>query len=64
LIQLAIALGSTLGGRLFDGGGYRSTFVASAAVLLIAAALTFMTSRAEAMRAARQVSPAATAMHR
>jgi len=64
VIQLAIALGSTMGGVLFDGGGYRSTFVASAAVLLIAAALTFMTSRAEAMRAARQVSPAATALHR
>ena len=35
VIQLAIALGSTMGGLLFDSAGYRSTFVASAAVLLL-----------------------------
>ena len=45
VIQLAIALGSTVGGLLFDSTGYRSTFVASAAVLLFAAFLAFLTSR-------------------
>jgi len=48
VIQLSIALGSTVGGLLFDGGGYRSTFVASAAVLLGSALLSTMTSRASA----------------
>lgn len=46
VIQLCIALGSTIGGLLFDGGGYRISFLASAALLLLAAALAFMTSRA------------------
>jgi predicted MFS family arabinose efflux permease len=52
VIQLAIALGSTLGGLLFDASGYQSIFVASAAVLLMAAFLTFLTSRSEASHAA------------
>lgn len=52
VIQLAIALGSTVGGMLFDGSGYRSTFVASAVVLLLGAFLTLLTSRASAGRAA------------
>ena len=47
VIQLAIAMGSTVGGLLFDTRGYQSTFVASAAVLLIAAFLTLLTSRAD-----------------
>ncbi|MGO1395186.1 MAG: MFS transporter [Halomonas sp.] len=47
VIQLSIALGSTVGGLLFDSAGYRSTFVASAAVLLLAAFLAFMTSRSQ-----------------
>jgi len=50
VIQLAIAMGSTVGGLLFDAGGYRNTFVASAAVLLIAAFLTFLTARADTSR--------------
>lgn len=45
VIQLAIALGSTLGGVLFDRSGYQSTFAASATVLLIAAVITILTSR-------------------
>ncbi|HEX2541638.1 MAG TPA: MFS transporter [Caldimonas sp.] len=53
VIQLAIALGSTVGGLLFDGGGYRASFVASAAVLLSAAWLTLLTSRSHAPRTAR-----------
>ncbi|SFC54022.1 Predicted arabinose efflux permease, MFS family [Polaromonas sp. OV174] len=48
VVQLAIALGSTIGGLLFDASGYQSTFVASAVVLLIAASLTFLTSRSQA----------------
>ena len=47
VVQLAIALGSTVGGLLFDKSGYQSTFVASAVLLLIAAFLTFLTSRSE-----------------
>lgn len=45
VIQLAIALGSNIGGLLFDHGGYQSTFVFSAGVLLLAAFVTLMTSR-------------------
>lgn len=52
VIQLAIALGSTIGGLLFDSTGYRSTFVASAAMLLVAALLAVLTSRAQARQAA------------
>jgi len=52
VIQLAISLGATVGGLLFDRSGYQSTFVASAAVLLLAAFLTVLTSRAQAPRAA------------
>jgi predicted MFS family arabinose efflux permease len=51
VIQLAIALGSTVGGLLFDASGYRSTFVASAAVLLFAALLSMMTARSQAPQA-------------
>ena len=45
VVQLAIALGSTIGGLLFDKSGYQSTFIVSAAVLLLASILT---SRAQA----------------
>lgn len=45
VVQLSIALGSTIGGILFDADGYQSTFIASAAVLLISAFLTFQASR-------------------
>lgn len=48
VIQLAIAMGSTMGGSLFDHSGYRATFVASAVLLLLATILTFLTSRSEA----------------
>lgn len=49
VIQLAIALGSTAGGLLFDSNGYQSTFAASAVVLLLAAALARLTSRSATM---------------
>ncbi|WYX33313.1 MFS transporter (plasmid) [Achromobacter denitrificans] len=52
VIQLAIALGSTVGGLLFDSTGYRSTLMASAAVLLFAAFLAFLTSRSQGRQAA------------
>ncbi|MDH1519659.1 MFS transporter [Acinetobacter johnsonii] len=39
VIQLAIALGSTLGGILFDYSGYQMTFVASAFILVISSIL-------------------------
>ncbi|MFJ1256885.1 MFS transporter [Cupriavidus sp. CuC1] len=45
VVQMAIALGATVGGLLFDHSGYQSTFVASAALLLVAATLTVLTAR-------------------
>jgi predicted MFS family arabinose efflux permease len=45
VIQLAIAFGSIVGGVLFDHHGYPSTFMASAAVLLVGAYLTARTAR-------------------
>lgn len=45
VIQMAIALGSTAGGMLFDRSGYQSTFIASAVMLLFGAFLTLLTSR-------------------
>ncbi|WP_179484624.1 MFS transporter [Stutzerimonas kunmingensis] len=47
VVQLAIASGSTLGGWLFDNSGYQSTFTASAAILLLGAALTVLAMRAQ-----------------
>lgn len=46
-VQLAIGLGSSVGGLLFDTGGYQRTFIFSAALLLIAAFLAFLASRAD-----------------
>ncbi|MEX3239185.1 MFS transporter [Serratia quinivorans] len=45
IVQLSIALGSTLGGFAFDHSGYQSTFTISIVLLVIAAALTLWTSR-------------------
>jgi predicted MFS family arabinose efflux permease len=50
VIQLAVALGSTVGGALFDNSGYQSTFVTSATVLLFGAFLTLLTSRSQTPR--------------
>ena len=52
VVQMSIALGSTVGGLLFDHRGYQSTFVLSAALLMICAVLTAMTARAAAARVA------------
>jgi len=45
VVQLAIALGSTVGGLLFDHAGYQATFAMSAAVLLFAAFLARAVAR-------------------
>lgn len=47
IIQLAITLGAVLGGLLFDINGYRSTFGASASLLVIAALMTLVAWRIE-----------------
>ena len=47
VVQLSIALGSTFGGLLFDGSGYRSTFAFSAALLLVGAVLVVLTAHAD-----------------
>jgi predicted MFS family arabinose efflux permease len=41
VIQLAITLGATLGGVLFDTSGFRSTFALSAAMLFASALFAF-----------------------
>ncbi|HEX8614657.1 MAG TPA: MFS transporter [Telluria sp.] len=51
-VQLSITLGSTIGGMLFDGSGYRATFMASAALLLIAAVLALVTAHVDRARSA------------
>jgi predicted MFS family arabinose efflux permease len=45
VVQLAIAMGSTLGGLLYDHLGYRSTFAASASLLVVSAGLTCVTAK-------------------
>jgi predicted MFS family arabinose efflux permease len=45
VVQLAIALGSTVGGVLFDASGYESTFGFSALLLVSAAALALAAAR-------------------
>lgn len=52
VVQLSIALGSTVGGLLFDGSGYQSTFAFSAGLLLVGAVLVFFTARADHVRSA------------
>ena len=48
VIQLAIALGSTAGGIVFDRLGWQSTFAMSSVLLLCAGVLTFVTARQKA----------------
>ncbi|MEO3990566.1 MFS transporter [Pseudocitrobacter cyperus] len=47
VIQLSIALGSTVGGMVFDHLGWQSAFALSGGLLAAAAALTVFTSRQE-----------------
>ncbi|WP_082505276.1 MFS transporter [Aureimonas sp. Leaf324] len=46
IIQLAITLGATVGGLLFDANGYRSTFVLSAGLLCISAGMAVLAWKA------------------
>ena len=50
VVQLCIALGSTIGGVLFDSSGFQSTFAFSAGLLLVGAFVVFLTARAEGTR--------------
>jgi predicted MFS family arabinose efflux permease len=45
VIQLAIMLGATVGGFLFDLSGYRATFGASAVLLVAAGLLALQAAR-------------------
>jgi predicted MFS family arabinose efflux permease len=53
VIQLAITVGATLGGYVFDGYGYRSTFHVSVLLLLLAALVTFVLGHSRRSSAAR-----------
>ncbi|RCL20841.1 MFS transporter [Pseudomonas sp. AFG_SD02_1510_Pfu_092] len=45
VIQLSIALGSTLGGVLFDSHGYQTTFAAAAILLIASSGVSLLTAR-------------------
>ena len=47
VIQLAITLGATVGGLLYDGVGYQATFIASGCFLLVAVLLVKLLSSKE-----------------
>ncbi|MGK3143571.1 MFS transporter [Pantoea sp. C2G6] len=47
VVQLSIALGSTLGGLAFDHAGWQTTFAISGVLLIMAAALALTTARKE-----------------
>jgi predicted MFS family arabinose efflux permease len=46
VVQLCIASGAAIGGLLFDGLGYRATFGASAAILVVASGFALLAGRA------------------
>ncbi len=50
-VQLAITLGASLGGLLFDQSGYQATFVASAVLLGASAVAALLASNAVTWRA-------------
>ncbi|CAM5390741.1 Purine ribonucleoside efflux pump NepI OS=Afipia felis OX=1035 GN=nepI PE=4 SV=1 [Afipia felis] len=54
IVQLAITLGSTIGGFLYDTNGWHSTFGVSAAALAISALMTFVAWRASLPRLNRE----------
>ncbi|UTT69088.1 MFS transporter [Arthrobacter sp. DNA4] len=45
VVQTSIAVGSTLGGVLFDSAGHRGAFMVAAAVLAVSSVLAFVTAR-------------------
>jgi predicted MFS family arabinose efflux permease len=52
IVQMAIALGATAGGVLLDSAGYRSTFLASALILFLAALFALLTARSRVQKLA------------
>ena len=48
VVQLAITIGATVGGVLFDASGYQATFGAAAVLMVIAAGLAALTGRRSA----------------
>lgn len=54
VIQFAISLGAVAGGLLFDASGYRSSFGASALLLVVAACVSILAARTRA-KAPRQI---------
>jgi predicted MFS family arabinose efflux permease len=61
VIQLAITLGASAGGLLFDAGGYQATFATSAALLISSALIALLTSRKPTSKTPGGVRGAATA---
>ncbi|WP_175857438.1 MFS transporter [Burkholderia anthina] len=53
VVQLAIALGATTGGLLYDLHGYRATFALSAVLLFVAGVLAFVAGRCAGPRMPR-----------
>jgi predicted MFS family arabinose efflux permease len=53
VIQLAIALGATMGGALFDTSGYRITFAVAAAALCASSLVAVMGARRQGSRVVR-----------
>lgn len=45
VVQLAITLGASVGGMLFDGWGYQATFLASAALLILSGLVAWLAAR-------------------
>jgi len=45
VVQTSIAVGSTLGGVLFDSVGYGGAFLAAAAILAVSSLLAYLTAR-------------------
>jgi predicted MFS family arabinose efflux permease len=53
VVQLAIMLGATVGGIVFDASGYRATFQMSAGILVVAALVAMLAARAGKRQAGR-----------
>jgi predicted MFS family arabinose efflux permease len=64
VIQMAIALGATVGGMLYDASGYRSTFSVSAAVLCTAALVAVLSWRAGYRKQTRVARSLSFGIHR
>jgi predicted MFS family arabinose efflux permease len=58
VIQLAITLGASAGGLLFDAAGYQATFAASALLLILSALIALLASRQPASKTPGDLSAA------